>query len=136
MNKKEKSKIIFLSGLITLLIILCIYALNGFAPFGTKTLAVMDANIQYIDFFSYLKDVIAGKNSITYSFGKTLGGSNIAVFSYYLSSPFNLLLLFFSNANLYTFFNIVVALKVVSLTLSLLAVYVNIVSSRQVISCG
>ena len=100
MNKKEKSKIIFLSGLITLLIILCIYALNGFAPFGTKTLAVMDANIQYIDFFSYLKDVIAGKNSITYSFGKTLGGSNIAVFSYYLSSPFNLLLLFFSNANL------------------------------------
>lgn len=111
MNKKEKSKIIFLSGLITLLIILCIYALNGFAPFGTKTLAVMDANIQYIDFFSYLKDVIAGKNSITYSFGKTLGGSNVAVFSYYLSSPFNLLLLFFSNANLYTFFNIVVALK-------------------------
>ena len=85
MNKKEKSKIIFLSGIITLLIILCIYALNGFAPFGTKTLAVMDANIQYIDFFSYLKDVIAGKNSITYSFGKTLGGSNLAVFSYYLS---------------------------------------------------
>ena len=65
MNKKEKSKIIFLSGIITLLIILCIYALNGFAPFGTKTLAVMDANIQYIDFFSYLKDVIAGKNSIS-----------------------------------------------------------------------
>ena len=29
MNKKEKSKIIFLSGIITLLIILCIYALNG-----------------------------------------------------------------------------------------------------------
>ena len=111
MNKKEKSKIIFLSGLITLLIILCIYALNGFAPFGTKTLAVIDANIQYIDFFSYLKDVIAGKNSITYSFGKTLGGSNVAVFSYYLTSPFNLLLLFFSNANLFTFFNIVVALK-------------------------
>ena len=40
MNKKEKSKIIFLSGLITLLVILCIYALNGFAPFGTKTLAI------------------------------------------------------------------------------------------------
>lgn len=111
MNKKEKSKIIFLSGLITLLIILCIYAVSGFAPFGTKTLAVWDAYFQYIDFFSYLKDVIAGKNSITYSFGKTLGGSNVVVFSYYLSSPFNLLLLFFSNGNLYTFFNIVVALK-------------------------
>ena len=40
-----------------------------------------------------------------------MGGSNVAVFSYYLSSPFNLLLLFFSNGNLYTFFNIVVALK-------------------------
>ena len=112
MNKKEKGRIIFLSGLITLLIIFCIYALSGFAPFGTKTLAIMDANIQYIDFFSYLKDVISGKNSIAYSFGKTLGGSNVAVFSYYLSSPFNLLLLFFSNTELYTFFNIVVALKI------------------------
>ena len=71
MNKKEKSKIIFLSGIITLLIILCIYALNGVCTiWPLKRLAVMDANIQYIDFFSYLKDVIAGKNSITYSFGK------------------------------------------------------------------
>lgn len=120
----------------------------------------MDANIQYIDFFSYLKDVISGKNSIAYSFGKTLGGSNVAVFSYYLSSPFNLLLLFFSNAELYTFFNVVVALK---LTLASIAfayfitnrfetsykeivfslffflvvmAYVSIASSRQVISCG
>lgn len=112
MNKKDKSKIIFLSGVITLLIILCIYAISGFAPFGTKTLAVMDANIQYVDFFSYLKDVISGENSIAYSFGKSLGGSNVAVFSYYLSSPFNLLLLLFSNSNIYTFFNIVVALKI------------------------
>ena len=39
MNKKEKSKIIFLSGIITLLIILCIYALNGFAPFGIKNIS-------------------------------------------------------------------------------------------------
>ena len=72
----------------------------------------MDAYIQYIDFFSYFKDVLAGKNSIAYTFGKTLGGSNIAVFSYYLASPFNLLLLFFDNEHIHTFFDLTVALKI------------------------
>lgn len=40
-----------------------------------------------------------------------LGGTNVAVFSYYLSSPFNLLLIFFKRSQLHIFFNVVVALK-------------------------
>ena len=34
-----------------------------YAPFGTSSLASMDADIQYLDFFAYLKDCAAGKNS-------------------------------------------------------------------------
>lgn len=102
---------IIITGLATFLVLMLLFWLRGLAPFGTKSLVVMDADIQYIDFFSYLKDVFEGKNSIGYTFGKTLGGTNIAVFSYYLSSPFNLLLVFFDRSRLHTFFDLVVALK-------------------------
>ena len=82
------------------------------APFGAGSLATDDAEIQYLDFFAYLKDVMAGKNSISYTFSDTLGGDTLAIFSYYLASPFNLLLAFFSKANIITFFNLLVALKI------------------------
>lgn len=83
----------------------------GYAPFGTDSLACDDANIQYLDFFAYLKDVIAGKNDIGYTFTKELGGTNIASFSYYLASPFNLLVVFFRKTELHTFFDLLVSLK-------------------------
>lgn len=92
-------------------IMIFLYAVMGYAPFGKNSLAVFDANIQYLDFFAFFKDVLAGENSIGYTFSKTLGGSNIALFSYYLASPLNLLVLFFDKTDLYSFFNIVVLLK-------------------------
>lgn len=110
-QRKSKIGVITLSGMITFTILIILFAIKGLAPFGDRSLVVMDGDIQYLDFFSYYKDVLIGNNSIGYSFGKTLGGSNIAVFSYYLSSPFNLLLIFFGNAQLHTFFDLVVALK-------------------------
>lgn len=87
------------------------FIFSGYAPFGDKSLAIMDGTVQYLDFFAYLKDVLAGENSIAYTFSKTLGGTNMAVFSYYLTSPFNLLIIFFEKAELNSFFNILVVLK-------------------------
>lgn len=87
------------------------YFLYSFAPFGGRTLAVVDGDIQYVDFFAYLKDVLAGKNSISYTLSDTLGGDMLGVFSYYLTSPFNLLIVFFEKSEVYIFFNLLVALK-------------------------
>ncbi len=98
--------------LVTFGIMLLLFKLLGYAPFGENHLASMDADIQYLDFFSYYKDVLMGKNHIGYTFGKTLGGNNLAVFSYYLASPFNILVLFFEKANLQTFFDLLIALKI------------------------
>ena len=81
------------------------------APFGGNSLAVVDASIQYLDFFAYLKDCLAGKNNIFYTFSKTLGGTNVAVFSYYLASPVNFLVVFFNKENFHTFFDLLVVIK-------------------------
>ena len=93
------------------LIMLLSYKYYGFAPFGKNSLAWKDADIQYLDLFAYFKDVLSGKNSIGYTFSKSLGGSNIAVFTYYLASPLNFLVVFFDKSNLHTFFDIIVAVK-------------------------
>ena len=118
LKKSQKWFIILLSGVITCAIMTGLLIMNDFAPFGLKSLAWRDANIQYLDFYSYLKDVADGENSIWYSFGKTLGGTNIAVFSYYLSSPFMLLSLLFKKAQMNTFFNINVVLKLATASMT------------------
>ena len=53
---------------------LAMLRLFHYAPFGTSSLASMDADIQYLDFFAYLKDCAAGKNSIFYSMSTLLSG--------------------------------------------------------------
>ena len=83
----------------------------GMEPFGTNTVAIDDAKIQYIDFFTYYVDVLHGTRSLTYDFSNMLGGSSVGMFSYYLASPFNLLLYFFGKEGVYRFFNVAVALK-------------------------
>lgn len=97
-------------GIVTV-ILTGLFVVMQYAPFGNNGLTWADANIQYLDFFGYLKDVLEGKNQILYSFSKTLGGTNIAVFSYYLSSPFNFLVLFFEKENLHAFFHLLIILK-------------------------
>lgn len=111
MDIKWKKTLPAISFVFTTIILLILFIIKGYAPFGGNSLAYMDANIQYLDFFSYLKDVIAGNNNIFYSFSKVLGGTNIGVFSYYLSSPFTLLVIFFEKKDLHTFFDLLVLLK-------------------------
>jgi uncharacterized membrane protein YfhO len=111
--RRKKSLLIdcFATMLLTVAIMLLLYKIGQYAPFGNNSLACMDANIQYIDFFAFFKDVLQGKNNIDYTFSKTLGGSAIAVYSYYLSSPFSFLVVLFDKTQLQTFFDLVVMLK-------------------------
>lgn len=116
-----------LAFLISFGILIVLMSLLHLAPFGgsANSWASMDADIQYLDFFAYLKDVLEGKQSVAYSFSNLLGQSGVALFSYYLSSPVNLLLIFFDKAHLNAFFDIAVAVKI-SLCALTMAVYLRI----------
>lgn len=107
----NKKTCCFITFLVALVFVIVLYRMFGYAPFGNYSLACIDANIQYLDFFAFLRDVISGKNNITYTFSNTLGGTYFGVFSYYLSSPVNLLLVFFEKTGLHSFFDIAVAFK-------------------------
>ncbi|MDN2452117.1 YfhO family protein [Lactobacillus sp. UCMA15818] len=113
MQKKSLHPILqsFILGIAGIIVIFSFFIILRIAPFGNKSLAVADANIQYLDFFSYLKDILSGKSSLNYSFSNSLGSSNIILFSYYLSSPINLLVVFFNKSSLNSFYDLAVAIK-------------------------
>ena len=112
--RKQRSTLFLYAAafLLSALLFSLVLALSGITPFGQKSLAVVDANIQYVDFFAYFKDVLAGDNSAFYSFSKTFGGNTIGLLAYYLTSPFNLLVVFFKKSQLHLFFTLLVTLKI------------------------
>lgn len=101
----------FLCFGITLGLTLFLYCIWGFAPFGDRSLVSFDADVQYLDFFAWLKDILEGKNDLDYTFSRMLGGTGAAIYSYYLSSPLSLLVVFFQKAQLRTFFDLLMAVK-------------------------
>ena len=110
LTNRQKAIIYYLiPPLVTGLIMLIILYIGDYVPFGTNTMASIDADIQYLDFFAYFKDVLSGRNNISYTFSKTLGGTSAAVFSYYLSSPFSFLVALFDKKQLELFFDFIVS---------------------------
>lgn len=101
-----------LSFFLALSALLLILYFQHFAPFGTNSMGCFDANIDYIDIFAYLKDVLEGKNNGIYTFSKGLGGNMIAVLTTGYASPLNLLVLLFEKQDLHSFFDIIVVLKI------------------------
>lgn len=101
------------SAAIVLIILTVAFSVQGVAPFGdgSRTLTCMDATIQYNDFLAWYQDVLRGDASVLYSFSKGLGANAIALFSYYLSSPFNPLFLLVPKESIHILFDIVVMLK-------------------------
>lgn len=98
-------------GIVFVLVWLFFYRCE-YAPFGGYSAAWNDADIQYLDFFAYFKDVLSGANDIGYTFSKELGGTNLGTFSYYLASPWNVLVAFFEKTEMETFFDLLVSLKI------------------------
>lgn len=87
-------------------------ACMGAVPFGDGSLFIRDMHNQYVDYFSYLKSIISGKNDLFYSFSMALGGEMVGFGAYYLLSPFNVLFVLFDSADYPFCVSLVMALKI------------------------
>ncbi|WP_124059087.1 YfhO family protein [Vaginisenegalia massiliensis] len=96
----KKKLVYLLSAIMPVLVILVSWKFNDFYPFGNKTLMAVDFGYQYIDLFAFMrKAILSGDwSSFAYSFSKSLGGTTVGMWAYYLMSPFNLIYLFFKPA--------------------------------------
>ncbi|MCQ2515280.1 MAG: YfhO family protein [Saccharofermentans sp.] len=104
-------KPVAISFIATLFLYIFVYVLGGIAPFGDRTLTYRDGDQQYIDLLMYFKNVLAGDDSIFFSMSKYLGGNMYAAYTYYLASPFSLLVLFFDKSSMAVCVDIMVMLK-------------------------
>ena len=85
-----------LAGIIPAVILLFIYIKYGVYPYEKITVMNSDLNGQYVSYLAYLKRLLEEGGSFSYSFSKTLGGDFMPILTYYLMSPFNIVLLFVS----------------------------------------
>lgn len=111
--KKYYKKILLTLSFSIPIILLCgLFIYNTITPFGDNSLLLIDMDGQYISFFSYYKELIAGRADWLYSFSKSFGGGMQGLIAYYLMSPLNLILCFFSTENLATAMSVLAFLKI------------------------
>ncbi len=84
-----------LSFAIPLFILLLSYFIFGVYPFGNESVLSLDLNGQYVYYYDYMYDVLAGKESFFYSWSRNLSGEFMGIIGYYLGSPFNFLVWMF-----------------------------------------
>lgn len=104
--------------LIVLCAMLIFYKANGLYPFGERTIAWCDMDQQVIPLLMQFKDILSGKEGFFYSF-KNAGGMNFfGVFFFFLSSPFSFLMIFVDKADVSSFADVLVMLKMCAIALT------------------
>ena len=110
--KNKRRLVTGLAFLLPVAVLLCLYIIEGIYPFGDRTFLSADLYHQYMPFFSELLHKIRGGESLGYSFHMGIGSNFLALFVYYLASPFHLLALLVPEAYLSDFIGYMVILKV------------------------
>ena len=87
------------------------YAVSGFYPFGEKCISWCDMDQQVVPLMMNLKDMLAGRDGFFLSMGNAGGMNFWGVFYFFLASPFSLLVALVPKADMMSFMNVMVALK-------------------------
>ncbi len=98
------------------IIIVCLFwgiffIINKCYPFGTNSLVNHDMYYQVWPFLIMFRDRLLSGEGIGYIWNIGLGMSFLPLYFYYLASPINLLVVFFSETGLIGFLNMSVAIK-------------------------
>lgn len=104
--------IYILSTGIPALIMLVVWIVVKVGP-GGRSLIIVDGLHQYMPFFSDYYEKLKTGGSLFYSFQEGMGNNFLSLWSYYLASPLNLLILLFPKSQLNTAVSLIVTLKIV-----------------------
>ncbi|MDO5014351.1 MAG: YfhO family protein [Clostridia bacterium] len=123
-NFIKNNRYIFLSGLLAFLTMTLILIAHKVSPFGERTILRMDLYHQYGPLFSELKNIYAGNGNFFYSFLSGGGSAFLGNYFNYLSSPFNLLVMFFPKIHISNAIALMLVCKV-TLISSFFAYYIK-----------
>lgn len=116
------SPLLSYSGVITFTIaaLLISFASLGIYPFGDLSVMLYDMPVQYANYFGWLIETMRGGGNLLYSNAASLGGGTFSLFTYYLSSPFNLIAPFFTPDDVPALFSVLYLLKIPTCALACL----------------
>ncbi|MCI8553548.1 MAG: YfhO family protein [Clostridiales bacterium] len=118
------------AGVLSVVCMFLALSYMGVAPVGERSTMVVDMHHQYAPLLANLRERLLHGEFSLYSFDIGLGTSYLPLFGYYLSSPFNLLLLFFPE-NMLTDAILVITLIKVALTAACFALCVQYIHRRR-----
>ncbi len=101
-------------------VLLAVFATYGICPFGDLSVMLYDMPVQYANYFGWLIEVLHGDANLFYSDAAGLGGGTFSLFTYYLSSPFNLIAFFFTPESVPLLFSVLYLLKIPTCALACL----------------
>ena len=101
----------FLSFLISLIILVFLFLIKNII-FGDNSILYGDAQYQYYQLLIDLKRIFEGNSNLFYTFKVGFGSAMLPTIAYYLISPFNILVNFFSFENMEYLFLLLVLLKI------------------------
>lgn len=107
-----RNYIYILSTGLPALIMLGVWIANKIGP-GGNSLIIIDGLHQYMPFFADYQEKLREGGSFFYSFQEGMGNNFLSLWSYYLASPFNLLILLFPKSGLNTAVSLIVTIKIV-----------------------
>ena len=111
-----------LAFILPFVMLIIVFASNKIALFDYKnsTTIMIDLQSQYIAFIRDFRRILLEGGSFVYTGGKSLGGDYLSLFTFYLASPLNLIVVFFKEEALPLFF---VWTSIIKMSLASLAFY-------------
>ena len=111
-NFLQKNLIYILSALIPVILMLIIFIAREIYPFGDESFLHIDMYHQYFPFLTEFYHKVKNGESLFYSFQTGIGSNFLALYVYYLASPFNWLSLLVPENLLIEFMTYFVVLKI------------------------
>lgn len=118
-NRKEKVQEFYQAHKVCVLVSVILFALwmviaiyMKYAPFGKNSMLFNDAIHQYYPLFGQYRDRMLSGKGIFYSTGGGLGFNFYALWTYYLSSPLNIVLVFFPASEIDSAMNLLIIFKI------------------------
>lgn len=95
-----------LSFILPFIILIIIFNVNHVSLGGYSNLTIMmiDMQSEYICYLRDLREILLNGGSLIYTTEKVFGGDYLSIFTFYLSSPFNLFVVFFKEEAIPLFF--------------------------------
>lgn len=116
----KKIKPYLYTSLAVIGILAVLFYIKGIYPFGNKSIIWGDMHDQITAFYYHLYDSIKGNSSVFVDF-TTSGGINFfGILTYYILSPFSLLILLFPRTEIYLVVTLIVSFKILVCSLTCL----------------